>query len=371
MKKESIMINKSHCRQTGRFLFAGLAAFVYLFVFNQPAWSQGCVASREGLCIIGSHASDMNHGGISAGESWLSPRRWQIAADYRYFHSHRHFIGTEEQVARAEKRTEVNNIAHILNFAATYDISSRVNVTVSAPVYFFKRYNQSTPEQATHANGIGDLSFVTRTWLFHNPSESRQNISVGFGAKLPTGKSDVIDTVNTPNGPVTRVVDQSIQPGDGGYGMVADFQAYKGVKQVTLYAAGSYLSNPRNTNGVRTGRSRPSEAIMSVADQYAYRAGAVFALPKWNTLVWSLGIRGEGVPSKDLIGKSEGFRRPGYILSIDPGFIYTRGKSRWSFNVPVPFLRDRTRSYSDLLVNGHGDAAFADYTILVGYARRF
>src|SRR5262249_40281608 len=159
----------------------------------------------------------------------------------------------------------------------------------------------------------------------------------------PTGRYDVTDTVNMATGPVTRAVDQSIQPGDGGFGMVADFQAYKAVKRVTLYAAGSYLSNPRNTNGVKTGRSRPLEAVMSVADQYAYRAGTVLPLPKLNTLVWSIGIRGEGVPSRDLIGDSDGFRRPGYILSVDPGFIYTKGKNRWTINAPVPFRRVRTR----------------------------
>jgi hypothetical protein len=72
-----------------------------------------------------------------------------------------------------------------------------------------------------------------------------------------------------------------------------------------------------------------------------------------------------------LIGESEGFRRPGYILSVDPGMIYSKGKNRWTLNAPIPFRRDRTRSFSDLLVNGHGDAAFADYTIMVGYSRRF
>src|SRR5262249_57573937 len=111
----------------------------------------------------------------------------------------------------------------------------------------------------------------------------------------------------TPQGPVKRVVDQSIQPGDGGYGIVADFQAYKSIKRTTLYASGLYLANPRNTNGVPTGRSRPSEAIMSVADQYVYRAGAVLPLPKTTSLVWSIGVRGEGVPSRDLIGDSDGF----------------------------------------------------------------
>ena len=359
--------------QVGRFLFVGIAMLAWLFFPSRQALAQGCVASREGVCITDSHAGSSIWGmGSSKGESWLSPRRFQIDVDYRYFHSHRHFVGDVEQTQRARQRSEVNNIVHIMNVAATYEVNSRFSLTMSAPIYFNQRYGQSTPDRRTHAYGLGDITLVGRTWLFHNPSESRQNIAVGFGIKLPTGAYDVVNTTTSATGvTTTRAVDQSIQLGDGGFGMVADFQAYKAVKRVTLYASGSYLSNPRGTNGVKTGRSRPSEAIMSVADQYAYRAGAVLPFPKMNTLVWSLGIRGEGVPSKDLIGDSEGFRRPGYILSVDPGFIYTKGKNRWTFNAPIPFRRVRTRSFSDLLVNGHGDAAFADYTILVGYSRHF
>lgn len=356
-----------------RFLFAGIALLVWAGFSSPTALAQGCVASREGTCITGSHTmNSVWESGGSHGESWFSPRRWQVDVDYRYFHSHRHFVGAEEQKRRALQRSEVNNIVHIMNVAATYEVSQRFSLTFSAPFYFSQRYGQSTPNNRTHAYGLGDVTLVGRTWLFKNPSESRQNIAVGFGIKLPTGDYNVTNTTTSATGvTTTRAVDQSIQLGDGGYGIVADFQAYKAIKRVTLYASGSYLSNPRVTNGVKTGRSRPSEAIMSVADQYAYRAGGVVPFPKLNSLVWSLGIRGEGVPSKDLIGDSEGFRRPGYILSVDPGLIYTKGKNRWTFNAPVPFRRVRTRSFSDLLVNGHGDAAFADYTILVGYSRHF
>ena len=253
----------------------------------------------------------------------------------------------------------------------TYEATPRFNLSVSVPVFFAKRYNQRTPDQITHASGIGDISVVGRIWLLRPPSESRQNVSFGLGVKFPTGKSGVIDTVNTPQGPVTRVVDQSIQPGDGGYGMVMDFQAYKSIKSTTLFASGVYLINPRNTNGVLTGRGRPSEAVMSVADQYLYRAGALFPFPKVRSLAWSMSIRGEGVPSTDLIGKSDGFRRPGYAVSVEPGMIYTRGHDRWSFSVPVAVRRNRTRSVADIRDNRHGDAAFADYIILVGYSRRF
>lgn len=255
--------------------------------------------------------------------------------------------------------------------AGTYEITPRFNLTVSVPIFFAERFRQSTPEQATHARGIGDISVVGRMWLLRPPSESRQNVSFGLGVKFPTGKSDVRDTVDTPQGPVTRVVDQSIQPGDGGYGVVVDFQAYKAIKSARVFATGVYLINPRNTNGVLTGRSRPSEAVMSVADQYLYRAGAVFPFPKARSIAWSMSIRGEGIPSTDLFGPSDGFRRPGYAISLEPGLIFTRGKEQWSLSVPIAVRRNRTRSVPDIRDNRHGDAAFADYLILLGYSRRF
>src|ERR1700742_4833864 len=107
-----------------KFLFVALAALVWLLVPSQNARAQGCVASREGVCVTGSHAdsSVWNTGG-SKGESWFSPRRFTVEVNYRYFHSHRHFIGDVEQVERARQRTEVNNIVHIVNTAITYDVN--------------------------------------------------------------------------------------------------------------------------------------------------------------------------------------------------------------------------------------------------------
>src|SRR5262249_42651514 len=127
----------------------------------------------------------------------------------------------------------------------------------------------------------------------------------------------------------------------------------------------------QDTNGVRTGRSRPLEAIMSVTDQYLARAGVVYPVSKIRGLAVGLGVRDEGVPARDILGKSNGFRRPGYAVDVEPGLIYSRGKQSWSVSVPVPFRRDRTQSLTDKHDGIHGDAAFADYVLLVGYSRRF
>jgi hypothetical protein len=276
-----------------------------------------------------------------------------------------------EQTIREQQHTQVNNYINLVDFAASYQINARWSASVSMPLLFAKRFNERTPDQVTHGTGIGDTNISARMWIIRPPTESRQNVSIGFGLKLPTGNPGQRDTVVTQAGSRTVVIDQSIQPGDGGVGFTLDAQAYKSTRFATFYGSGVYLFNPKDTNGVLTGRSRPSEAIMSVPDQYLYRFGGMTPAPKFRSVTLSMGIRGEGIPVRDAFGKSNGFRRPGVALSLDPGLIYTRGQDQWSFNTPVAVYRNRKKSVTDIMDGTWGDAAFADYVILVGYTHQF
>jgi hypothetical protein len=61
---------------------------------------------------------------------------------------------------------------------------------------------------------------------------------------------------------------------------------------------------------------------MSVTDQYLFRGGFSHAIPGVRHLSASFGGRMVGIPVRDAFGSSNGFRRPGYIISIDPGIMY-------------------------------------------------
>ena len=75
---------------------------------------------------------------------------------------------------------------------------------------------------------------------------------------------------------------------------------------------------------------------------------------------------------RNLIGQSNGFRRPGYAISADPGFLYSRWGYVFSCNVPWAIERNLKRSVPEI-ENGFrdGSAAFADYIVLLGFFRRF
>ncbi|HEY2931400.1 MAG TPA: hypothetical protein VGK99_06595 [Acidobacteriota bacterium] len=303
---------------------------------------------------------------------FLAKGKWQVFTGYRFQRSDRHFVGKVEQKNRLSEGSEVLNNIHLMDFGATYSFNERLSMSVSMPLLIADRSQRSAGSRfTTETNGIGDLAVSGRTWLGNPSTHSQQNISVGLGVKFPTGEPGNSDTFLTASGPQVRTVDQSIQAGDGGYGFILDTMAFKRIKRSTVTLAGTYLFNPKDTNGVPTFRGRPSEAIMSVADQYLLRLGVSYPIFPEHGFSLTMAGRWEGIPARDLIGKSNGFRRPGYAVSLEPGWVLSRGGDTVGFSVPFAISRNRTRSVSDILVGRQGDAAFADYIILIGYSHRF
>ena len=214
------------------------------------------------------------------------------------------------------------------------------------------------------------MTVGAKFWLFRPPTESHQNIQIGFALKLPTGKPNVTGLISgVPNpSPIPTTVDQSIQLGDSGTGFVFDYLAYKYLPRgFTLFSSGIYLFNPRNTYTATT----PGARVLSVSGQYLFRGGVGYEVRQLHGIALSIAGRDEGVPARDIIGREDGFRRPGYAVSVEPGIQYGRGRNLWSFYYAIAVHRDRTRSVSDVRNGTHGDAAFADNLISIGSSRSF
>lgn len=360
-----------------------IALFVILasIVPGARIFAQGCVAIRGTGSMCTKHdPAEMTKG-------------WQLNTSYRYFKSFRHFVGTEEQHERLANQTQVINWQHTLNFNIVRHFNGRWSVAADVPVLSNTRSSLyehggnnagASARHKTHSSGLGDIRITAYRWLIDPLRSTKANVQAGLGVKLPTGnyryqdffvKGDAVQVL----GPV----DQSIQLGDGGTGLTAELNLfYQFNHAVGLYSNLYYLVNPREENGVSTSRgSTPSQtaidyktATMSVPDQYMARAGANFSIDK---LTVSGGLRLEGIPSSDLVGGDEGFRRPGYVVSAEPGASYQFRKFVAFATVPVALERNRTQSYADKLRTAatgtffQGDAAFADYAINIGCSIKF
>lgn len=362
-------------------------AIAYTVFFDINASAQGCIAVRH----MGS--------AVPAGSADYFKQRtghWQVSAGYRFFRSYKHFVGDEEQKQRVEQSTNVINISHALDLGLTYMVNQRLSFSVNLPIQYYDRsslyehYGNSVAQNPlqkrfdTHSQGIGDMRISANYWLVNPVKLPKANLAVGLGVKLPTGNFGATDNFHklTKEGvdyTINKPVDQSIQLGDGGVGVSVELQGYASLnKTLTAYASGFYLFNPRETNGVvRSPEATVQDPVIgtfSVADQFAARVGLSQSINVIPGLAVMLGGRVEGVPSTDAIGGSSGFRRPGYIVSVEPGLSYMRHKTSIAATVPVAIYRNRTKSYADKLDPAglkHGDAAFADYLVSLNVSRWF
>jgi hypothetical protein len=141
------------------------------------------------------------------------------------------------------------------------------------------------------------------------------------------------------------------------------------------------LLNPRELNGTETPFG--DDPVLtggitgyifdSVPDQYLARGGLTYGIwPKIGLSV-SLGARIEGVPVRDLVGGSDGYRIPGYAISIEPGISITRDKWTLSVTAPVPVERHASTSVTDARTNSPvaGYGAFADFLVTASVSYRF
>jgi hypothetical protein len=363
--------------------FYAVIIFFILSIAINDSNAQGCVAVKNmPSCAMSWDGAEHEQKG------------WQLSVNYRYFRSYKHFRGKHEEKHRVEEGTEVINNDNSINLGATYSFNNKWAASVVLPLIFIDRsslyehYGNPTAENPTinprfhtQSSGFGD---VRLTGYYNAVANSNFHLTLGLGLKLPTGNYSVKDVFHKlgskgQDSLVHRVVDQSIQLGDGGFGFAPEFNAmFKISNGFSAYASGLYLFNPRNTNGVKRSQNLTSNIPLSnefsVPDQFLARLGATY---HFNNMQFSLGGRYEGIPSHDLLGNSDGFRRPGYILSVEPSFeVRVAGVHTFGVNFPIALERNRTQNTIDeyrTQQSGNytiGDAAFADWLLSLSYSYR-
>jgi hypothetical protein len=387
-----------------------LGLVVLFFLSYLQADAQGCVAVRQmgGTGMLSSNNYNLGKGEFIAG------------AQYRYFHSFRHFVGTEEQYERqntggghdangVEQGNAVNIYSHALDLNFSYGLTNRLQINGTLPYVHNERsqvLRQTAPEVDTfrysvYAEGIGDARIGLNYWLFDPATAHDANLMLGLGIKIPTGNFAATDNqVPQTDGKKKDfiIMDQAIQPGDGGWGFSTEMSAFQKLfGKVYGYANGYYMFNPRESN--ETYKSSPTVVkspidntpldtlygynIYASPDQYFVRAGV---MTNFGNLSVSLGARWEGIPAYDALGGQVAYRRPGYVIAVEPGVAYRAGNHSFSFFMPWNFVRNRIQSAADIAsqdiqnsvitdpadyVHVQGDAAFADYSLNFGYSYRF
>jgi len=324
------------------------------------------------------------------GNSYLHSHHWELGASYRWLHATGadFFVGTARAppppALQPPHGLPIEIDIHTVSLSLTYAATDRIRLSLAAP---FQTGNLSAAHDdgLRHdqtGTGLGDINFIANAWLLSPPAHPAGNVSLGLGVKAPTGSNTVTGTFYTASGPQLRNVDQAVQPGDGGWGIILELQAYL---QVTpggfTYLTGSYLLNPKERTDVQIGTpiglpgggvSTGTPYYLSVPDAYSVRAGMSYAVLPQQGLSVSLGGRVDGVPLQDVInGGDANFRRPGYSAFVDPGVDLTLGSNTFTLNVPVRAHADRRANLHDRAVNIAGGGNLAKFLVFAGYTHRF
>jgi hypothetical protein len=323
------------------------------------------------------------------GNSFLQAHHWEFSADYRWLHSRDadFFVGTARTPAPPALQPPggqgIRIDVHSISLGLTYAVTDRVRVSVAAP-FQTGRLSFIEEDALRHTERVTDLGDVTvtgGTWLFNPRSGPTGNVMLGLGLKIPTGSHRDSIEFFTKTGPAQRVADPSIQPGDGGWGIIMQFQAFQLVLPGMLaYLSASYLLNPRVQSEATIGRpiglpgnsAAGTPYYLSVPDAYSVRSGVSYAVVPSLGFSASLGGRLDGVPVQDLVsGGDVNFRRPGYSVFVDLGLDLSRGANTFTLNVPVRAHADRRANLYDRIVDVQGGGNLAKFQVLASYTHRF
>jgi hypothetical protein len=341
--------------------------------------AQGCIVARSPEQIL----PGIDQDGLPTGQGgFLQPGHFQLTIGERHQFSFQHYVGDVYQEYRAQLHNQVENRINIVTADLMYQWTPRISFEINAPFLFASRKTQNSPIKY-QASGIGDTILAANAWILNPKKAHRGNASVGIGLLMPTGNDDVQNTVNTnttgvgPAVEVTAPVDYSIQPGNGGYGMVVQWQGFRAVgNHLIFYTDGDYIASQGDTNGIARGATQstttPLNNYVARSDQYLLEAGVSVPIQQVRGLAVVFGPRYEGVPARNLFPNSnDGFRRAGFAVSAGPGLQYGRGSNILSASVFKAVHRDRTTSVPDEVYGTHGDAAFAQYVWIASYTHRF
>ena len=311
-----------------------------LFCLGHQSYSQGCIPAR----------SINGFGQYNLTDNSFSTTNWQLNLTNRYFESFRDFKEGVDQNTPVQDQfvNQVYTFDISLNkiLAKGWSLNLDLPITANTRTSSIEHGGPGTTRHSTRSFGIGDIRFIAYKWLLPPVFNQKWNIQVGLGIKFPTGDYKVQDYFyRNDTTKVLSGVNPGIQLGDGGTGIITEINTYYILNQtISFYGNFYYLLNPAEQNGMpfTTGKTPSTLQVKmgsvetSIPDFYSVRAGAFINL---RNVSFSLGIRDDGSPVYDLVGGSNGDRRAGYNLSIEPGFLYKM--KNMTFYIYLPIIIDR------------------------------
>ena len=307
-------------------------------------------------------------------EAYQPAREWQFTVAYRRLVSSDWFVGTSEKPELAPGGKSPVFRIHTVVADLAYSVSDRHRLKISIPASTGS-LTRTWPDGQVHeqtAAGIGDVTVMSESWILAPRTHERGNVAIGLGFKAPTGSHTIGSRFYTAAGAVEFPADQTIQPGDGGWAILAHLRGFTEITPRTFgYAFASYMASPKAKSDVEW--VPQSGQFWSVPDVYSARAGAAFSILPEQGLTASLGARIDGIPVRDLLGGGDDdtIKRTAYVIFADPGMSFSSGRSIVTLSVPWRLKVNRQKSLLEQRSSMLNAGGFAKHLVFASYTHRF
>lgn len=305
--------------------------------------------------------------------TYLRAGEWQAGVSLRWLKADHFFVGHDRNQALAPFGQPINLNLTSVDLSLTYALTDRLALALAVP-YVRASERRTYPDLQAHrasASGVGDVNLTGNYWLGTPARHPHGNLLLGLGIKAPTGSYHKTDTFYDPSGVSQQPVNQSIQPGDGGWALLFHMEAFHQVfDRGFAYTSGFYSASLKEHTDVPA--PWPPFVPWAVPDVYTARLGMAYGLMPEQGLSASLGARIDGTTMKDLFGGADDYsRHPGWAMYLEPGFSFARGPSQFTVSVPIRIAQNFMSSLVDQR-NGRvigGDLANA--ILYMGFQQRF
>lgn len=312
-------------------IIVAIAFLVFFIVGKNYLYAQGC-------CTPGTSSLAGAERGIAQYQTL------NASLSYQYNFANRAYQGSQQVDDLLRRTVSVQS----LNIELEYGLADRVSLLMLGS-YVGKSREFTTSSavgsgsQTTtfNTNGVGDIALLGKYAVIHPTITSPFELSVGLGAKLPTGSyTQELDGARYP-------ID--LQPGTGGsdlLGWVFVSRSYP-AQQLSFYGSFLYRYAGANPDGYKVG----NEWIASV--------GAEYSIVEWFQLSLQLRARGAG---EDFANGRFLPSTGGRMYAVLPGVIYREGNVAVGMYSLLPFYRNLPGTQVSLnYLVGIGTQCFFDF----------
>jgi len=280
---------------------------------------------------------------------YLEKGEWQFQGSFNRYNSTEFFVGSTLQSDLVAADAAPKEGGTSLNFQGAYALTRKINIMAEVPILLdsYWNYPLGGARREMKTRGLGDVVIGGRLWLFNTEKNTKQNLALQLSFRLPTGDSNY--QVLYPNGLgqdfKMRAAKSDIQPGSGSAGLRLSAQGYRRFKHFSLYGNALYLFSLKEQNSTYSIMSTLNpggpDAVPAnyrynaTPDSYLYNAGVSAPVPHLKGLSFSLGSQIAGVPTYNVLTGSEGFRQPGYLVTLNPGLSFNTKSASYFIGVPV------------------------------------